>query len=177
VTDHLRAVVRGVLPGVLAALIALAGQLTSTFASVALLLSPALHAWLLIALGLVLLRLYQKRARGPAAPSVEPVLAGLVAALLAEVALAGLVTSVPSWVKARAAVALFALDDYRQSQGSYPRLTPLQDEFPLRLRSALAGAHCQGYEPDGDSYKLTCEGVLFTKCTYDHATHAWRSWD
>jgi hypothetical protein len=177
VTEHQRAVLRGVLPGALVALVALAGQLTSTFAIVALLLSPALHVWLLLAFGLLLLRLYQRRRRGSARPSVEPVLAGLVAALVAEVALAGLITSVPAWVKARAAVAMFALDDYRQSQGSYPRLTPLQEEFPLELRSALAGAHCVGYEPEGDSYKLTCEGVLFTKCTYDHATHAWHAWD
>ncbi len=82
---------------------------------------------------------------------------------------------VPRYVRARAQGAIESVELWKRDHGRVPpeRSDP---EFPEALRRALRASRCS-YLPAGESYSVTCSGVLFTKCTYDGKTGLWSSWD
>ena len=80
--------------------------------------------------------------------------------------------------RARATPALAALQRYRAEHGHYPQAnSTVIDEFPRELQAPLRSARCPLYRPSGAAFDLTCNGVAFTKCTFEAASGRWRSWD
>lgn len=163
-------VVKSALPGACVTLAAIGGLWLPALASLALLASPVAHLALLVFVVQLAVRLWQRRS--PSAP-----LAGLAAVLCAELSLGALLLGVPHWVKARAAPALVALEEWKRVHGRYPEVDTLAATFPDPLRASLYAGGCPLYSPAGASFELTCSGVAFTKCTYVAAAASWRGWD
>jgi hypothetical protein len=165
-----REIVRSAAVGAVVGAAALAGQWSPDLASLALFASPLVHVMLLVLVVRLALRLWQKRSPAPA-------LIGIAAALGAELCLVVLLFGVPRWVRASAAPAIAALEQWKLAHGRYPDVELADGAFPDEVRSLLAAGGCPLYEPAAIGYQLTCRGVAFAKCTYDAATGEWTAWD
>jgi hypothetical protein len=126
--------------------------------------------WALALLCYVFISLFRRRPIGH-------LLVGLLACWLTIVSAAQVIYGVPRWVKANAQSVVGELEGWKSGHGSYPALASADAEFPPALRKVLHRAQCDGYRPTGSGYKLTCRGVLFTKCTFDSLSQRWSSWD
>lgn len=93
----------------------------------------------------------------------------------------------PWWVKHRAAPAIVAIVTHA-GNGPYPRgqfdqqgsddevisSAALSDDV---LQAVRAADCAYSSAADGRSFSLTCRGVMFTHCTYEHGTQSWRAWN
>jgi hypothetical protein len=88
------------------------------------------------------------------------------------------VLGVPLWVRLLARSFIIPVEDWKQSHGIYPAMADNDPAFPAELKRGLqkAGLFCS-YRPEGESYRVTCQGVAFTKCSYDGAKQTWYGWD
>jgi len=158
-------------PGSLALCVALAGQFLPALAYLAFFGGLPSLAWLVWLLVMILWRAWKRR------PLLATV-AGVLPAAAALLATGNVVLGVPYWVRTRAAPAMEALHRYRAEHGHYPQVdSTLVDEFPKELQPTLRRAGCLLYRPRGSAFDLTCNGVAFTKCTFEAASGRWRSWD
>jgi hypothetical protein len=160
-----------VIPSLIANAIALGGQISSVVAHVALLQILALLLWLVILVGYAIHRAVAQRTFLGIVVAV-PISA---VALLASV---HVVFGVPLYVRKRAARAISTIEAYRRTYGGYPYGFSLDSEFDPEVRRAIddIGLMCF-YSSRADRTHLTCNGVLFTKCTYAFESKRWESWD
>jgi len=110
----------------------------------------------------------------------------LAAALIAKLALslsANVILGTPRWVKQRAQPAIAAVVRYA-GNGPYPKhesaltLAPGEVALPKDVERVVHESGCfYSRHEDARTFHITCKGVMFTKCTYDHLTRAWSAWD
>lgn len=100
------------------------------------------------------------------------VLFALVPALISFPLSSRVTLGVPHYVKTNAAPFIEQVEAWKVAHGEYP-----PEALPDELRALLRSSGCDLYGPKGESFSVTCRGVVFTKCTYDGATKDWYGWD